>query len=180
MTADIIEPRQVNPMKRHQADGTYRYILILGAKVNGTAPSRALRNRIDAAATYAKHYPHVILIASGGQGPDEGMAEGRVIARELIDRGIDPDRIHVEADSTSTYENFLYSRDVWAGERGLTIVTNDFHVRRARLVGRLYFGLETDALYALTPAVAKAKYVIREQLAYIKLFINYIRWKWRP
>ncbi|TCI39162.1 MULTISPECIES: YdcF family protein [unclassified Exiguobacterium] len=167
-------------MRRHQADGTYRYVLILGAKVNGTAPSRALRNRIDVAATYAHQYPHVKLIASGGQGPDEGMAEGRVIARELIDRGVDPGRIHIEADSTSTYENFLFSRDVWAGETGLTVVTNDFHVRRARLVGRLYFGLKTDALYAPTPAAAKAKYVIREQLAYIKLLINYMRWKWRP
>ena len=167
-------------MPRHEADGTYRYVLILGAKVNGTAPSRALRNRIDVAATYAKQYPHVTLIASGGQGPDEGMAEARVIARELIDRGIAPERIHVEADSTSTIENFSFSRDVWAGETGLTVVTNDFHVRRARLVGRLYFGLATDALYAPTPGAAKVKYIVREQLAYIKLLITYMRWKWRP
>lgn len=167
-------------MKRYRANGTYRYVLILGAKVNGIHPSRALRNRIELAATYAQQYPHVVLIASGGQGPDEGMAEGHVIARELIARGIEPDRIRIEADSTSTYENFLFSRDVWEGETGLTVVTNDFHVRRARLVGRLYFGLETDGLYAPTPTAAKVKYIVREQLAYIKLWINYIRWKRRP
>lgn len=167
-------------MPRHVADGKYQYVLILGAKVNGTAPSRALRNRIDVAATYAKHYPHVILIATGGQGPDEGLAEARVIARELIDRGIGSERIRIEDESTSTYENFFLSRDVWAGEAGLTVVTNDFHVRRARLIGRLYFGLETDALYAATPTAAKAKYVVREQLAYVKLVLNYLRWKWRP
>lgn len=165
---------------RRQADGTYRYVLILGAKVNGIKPSKALRNRIDMAAAYAKRHPHVELIATGGQGPDEGMAEARVIARELIALGIERARIHVEAASTSTYENFYFSRVIWDGEPGLTVVTNDFHVRRARLVARLYFGLKTDALYALTPASVKPKYVIREQLAYIKLFLNYMRWKWRP
>lgn len=165
---------------RRQADGTYRYVLILGAKVNGIKPSMALRNRIDMAAAYAKRHPHVELIATGGQGPDEGMAEARVIERELIALGIERARIHVEAASTSTYENFLLSRVIWDGEPGLTVVTNDFHVRRARLVARLYFGLKTDALYALTPASVKPKYVIREQLAYIKLFLNYLRWKWRP
>lgn len=167
-------------MKRRNADGTYRYVLVLGAKVNGIRPSSALRYRIEAAASYAKKYPHVELIATGGQGPDEGMAEARVIARELIARGVEPARIHIEADSTSTYENYLFSRSIWYGEPGLTVVTNDFHVRRARLVGRLYFGLSTDALYAKTPTTTKLKYVVREQLAYVKLIINYMRWKWRP
>ncbi|ERG67873.1 YdcF family protein [Exiguobacterium chiriqhucha] len=167
-------------MKRRTADGTYRYVLVLGAKVNGIRPSSALRYRIEAAAAYAKRYPHVELIASGGQGPDEGMAEADVIARELMARGIDETRIHIEAESTSTVENFQLSRSIWDGEPGLTIVTNDFHVKRARLVGRLYFGLSTDALYAKTPPATKLKYVVREQLAYVKLFINYIRWKWRP
>lgn len=167
-------------MIRHRANGTYRYVLVLGAKVNGVHPSRALRHRIEEAASYASRYPHVELIASGGQGPDEGMAEARVIARELIARGVAPERIHIEADSTSTYENFLFSRSVWEGQPGLTVVTNDFHVRRARLVGRLYFGLKTDALYAPTPAATRVKYVIRELFAYVKLGINYGRWKWRP
>lgn len=167
-------------MKRRTADGTYRYVLVLGAKVNGIRPSRALRYRIEAAAAYAKQYPHVELIASGGQGPDEGMAEADVIARELMARGIEESRIHIEAESTSTVENFQLSRSIWDGAPGLTIVTNDFHVRRARLVGRLYFGLSTDALYAKTPPATKLKYVVREQLAYVKLFINYMRWKWRP
>ncbi len=166
-------------MKR-QPDGTYRYVLILGAKVNGIKPSKALRHRIEVAAAYATRFPHVELIATGGQGPDEGMAEALVIKRELLARGVSEERIHVEAASTSTYENFLLSRVIWDGEPGLTVVTNDFHVRRARLVARLYFGLKTDALYALTPASVKPKYVIREQLAYIKLFLNYMRWKWRP
>lgn len=169
----------MNQVKRQNADGTYRYVLVLGAKVNGIQPSRALMHRIEAAAAYANRHPHVELIASGGQGPDEGMAEARVIARELMVRGVDAARIHIEAESTSTYENFLFSRPIWDGEPGLTIVTNDFHVRRARLVGKLYFGLAIDALYAKTPPATKLKYVVREQLAYVKLFINYMRWKWR-
>lgn len=161
-------------MKRINADGAHRFVLILGAKVNGTSPSRALRHRIDVAAAYAKVHPNVELIATGGQGPDEGMAEALVIERELIARGIEPHRIHVEATSTSTIENFQHSRPFWQGETGITIVTNDFHVPRARLIAKLYFQLESDALYAPTPPLAKGRYVIREALAYVKLLVRYL------
>ena len=164
-------------MTRQQADGTYRYVLILGAKVNGRSPSRALRRRIEAAAAYAQRYPHVELIATGGQGPDEGMAEALVIKRELLAQGVTPERIHVETTSTSTYENYAHSQLIWKGEPGLTIVTNDFHVRRARLIGKLYFGLKTDALYASTPSLTRVKYTVREVLAYVKLFIRYFIWR---
>lgn len=156
------------------AAGNYRFVLILGAKVNGTSPSRALKHRIDVAADYAKIHPHVELIATGGQGPDEGMAEALVIERELIAQGIEPSRIHVEATSTSTIENFRHSQSFWDGETGLTIVTNDFHVPRARLIAKLYFQLESDALYAPTPPLAKGRYVIREVLAYVKLLVRYL------
>lgn len=161
-------------MKRINGNGTYRFVLILGAKVNGTSPSRALRHRIDVAAAYAKAHPDVELIATGGQGPDEGMAEALVIERELMARGIEPHRIHVEVTSTSTIENFRHSRPFWEGETGLTIVTNDFHVPRARLIAKLYFQLESDALYAPTPPLAKGRYVIREALAYVKLLVRYL------
>lgn len=160
-------------MKRIEADGTYRWVIILGAKVNGTLPSRALQNRIDIAVEYAKRYPHVNLIATGGQGPDEGMAEALVIERELIARGIEPGRIELETTSTSTIENFQHSRLFWQGETGVTIVTNDFHVPRSRLIAKLYFQLGSDALYAPTPLTAKGKYLIREALAYVKLLMRY-------
>lgn len=159
---------------RTNAAGDYRFVLILGAKVNGTSPSRALRHRIDVAAAYAKAHPTVELIATGGQGPDEGMAEALVIERELMAHGIEPYRIHVEATSTSTIENFQHSQSFWEGETGLTIVTNDFHVPRARLIAKLYFQLESDALYAPTPPLAKGRYVIREVLAYVKLLVRYL------
>ena len=159
---------------RTTATGDYRFVLILGAKVNGTSPSRALRHRIDVAADYATAHPTVELIATGGQGPDEGMAEALVIERELMARGIEPHRIHVEATSTSTIENFQHSRPFWQGETGLTIVTNDFHVLRARLIAKLYFQLESDALYAPTPPLAKGRYVVREALAYVKLLVRYL------
>lgn len=162
-------------MPRQVADGTYRDVIILGAKVNGIMPSRALRARIDVAADYAKRHPHVRLIATGGQGPDEGMAEGAVIRRELIARGIEADRIQSETTSTSTIENFAHSQSMWEGQPGVTVVTSDFHVNRARLIASLYFKLNTDALYAPTPRAQRGKYVLREGLAYIKLWVLYAK-----
>ena len=52
-----------------------QYIVVLGAQVRGTQPSRAMRDRTDAAAAYLSAHPDVICIVSGGQGPGEKITE---------------------------------------------------------------------------------------------------------
>ena len=43
--------------------GTFTYMIILGNKIEGSAPSPLLRDRIEAAAKYMEKHPDVILIA---------------------------------------------------------------------------------------------------------------------
>ena len=76
---DGLEPR---------ANGSNDYAIILGAKVNGEKPSLSLQYRLDAALDYAKQYPHVYLILSGGQGAGEHISESEAMRRFLIENGI--------------------------------------------------------------------------------------------
>ena len=47
------------------------YLIVLGARVNGTQPSLSLQTRVNVAARYLHENPDTLVIASGGQGEDE-------------------------------------------------------------------------------------------------------------
>ncbi|MCD8337290.1 MAG: YdcF family protein [Lachnospiraceae bacterium] len=122
------------------------YLIVLGAQVRGTRPSRALRKRLERAAAYAEAHPDTILILSGGQGADEDISEAECMYRYLVDAGIAEDRLIKEEESTSTQENLEYSaaviRDLGedTAEAGVSasigVVTNNFHIYRALLYAR--------------------------------------------
>lgn len=153
------------------ADGSYGYAIILGAKVNGETPSLTLRYRLEEALTYAETYPDVKFILSGGQGPDEDISEGEAMRQFLVERGVAEERLLLETESTSTYENLLYSKKLLPEDvNAVTIITSDFHLTRARLIAD-NLELETDALPAKTPQSVVAKHQTRERLALIKTLI---------
>lgn len=108
------------------------YLIILGAKVNGSSPSLILQYRIEAGAEYLKQNPETMVIASGGQGADEGISEAQCIYNELVRLGIEPERILLEEQSTSTKENLLFSAEFLQKEKSSVVVTTtDFHIFRA-------------------------------------------------
>ncbi|MCD8104740.1 MAG: YdcF family protein [Lachnospiraceae bacterium] len=88
------------------------YVIVLGAQVRGTSPSRALRRRLDRAVEYARENPDTIFILSGGQGSDEDISEAECMYRYLVGAGVSEDRLIQEADSTSTAENLRFSSAV--------------------------------------------------------------------
>ena len=153
------------------ADGSNEYAIILGAKVNGETPSLTLRYRLDEALVYAEKHPTVKFILSGGQGPDEDISEGEAMRRFLTERGVGEERLLLETESTSTYENLLYSKKLLPDDvSAVTIITSDFHLARARMIADS-LDLQTDALPAKTPPSVEAKHNVRERLALIKTVI---------
>ena len=146
-------------------------ILVLGAKVNGTAPSGALDQRIDAAAAYLQANPDTICIASGGQGDDEGISEAACIRNGLLAWGVAEERILMEENSTSTETNFLNSMPLLdQGVQTVGVVTNNFHIYRALRLAEVqkwqvrFYGIPASC----TPA-GFLHYAIREFCALVVL-----------
>ena len=90
---------------RGEPELSCEYIVILGARVNGTVPSVSLQDRIHAAREYLTAHPETIAILSGGQGADEGISEAECMYRELTALGIPDRQLWLEDQATSTWEN---------------------------------------------------------------------------
>lgn len=125
------------------------YIMVLGAAVKGEVPSLSLESRLETTVKYCNEYGNnEYIIVSGGQGPGEDITEALAMKRYLVSQGISEDRIIMEDKSTSTYENFKFSKDIIAEhanknieEVKVKVITSDFHAFRSALIaGRVDFG----------------------------------------
>ncbi|MFJ8088154.1 YdcF family protein [Lysinibacillus sp. NPDC095746] len=157
---------------RPAANGTATYMIVLGAKVKtGGIPSLSLKNRLEEAVKYLNKYPHVKVIVSGGQGADEDRTEASVMFKYLQDKGIETNRILIEDQSTSTYENLLFSKELLPkGTKKITILSNDFHLKRAKYLAES-LGFEVDVVAAKTPKSVEIKLNLRERAALLKTYI---------
>ena len=153
-----------------------RHIVVLGAGVNGTEPSRILRERIQCAYEYLAHNPEAVAVLSGGQGPGEEITEAACMYRELTEMGIPARQLLLEEKSTSTRENLSFSLDVLEEETGsrpntIGIVSSETHIFRAtRFASDL--GLEAVGIPAKTTWFPlRVNYYLREVAALWKYWI---------
>ena len=139
-------------------------VLILGCRVRGTVPSKAMRQRLNAALRFLNERPDAACVLSGGQGEDEEIAEADCMYRELTAAGIAPERLYREDRSTSTRENFLFSEEIIKNiglPQTVVVVTNEYHQYRAGLIaGDL--GIETYAVSAPSGIGLLPTYWVRE------------------
>ena len=148
-------------------------LIVLGAGVNGETPTEPLAARLDAAVKYIEKNPNAAVIVTGGQGPQEDITEAEAMTRHLIANGIPEEKILREEKSTSTSENFKFSKEILDNDIGsysATVITNEFHIYRAKRLAELA-GLEVTTLHAPTPWYSAPAMYIREWLAVIKLWI---------
>ena len=114
-------------------------VVVLGCQLWGEEPSPMLKKRLDKAYDLLVKYPDVPVVVTGGQGDDEVISEGEGMKRYLMKRGISEDRIIVEDQSTSTYENIKNAfsiTDSMGLSRDITIATSEYHVYRASLIAK--------------------------------------------
>ena len=121
------------------------YILILGAGLsNGSEPSLTLSGRLDAAIEYIKDYNnHSKIVVSGGKGNDEKISEAEAMKKYLVSKGMPEGQILMENKSTTTYENFKFSKELIEedsnkeiDEINVKVVTTDFHAFRSKLLAQ--------------------------------------------
>ena len=121
--------------------------------------------------SYLRAHPETPAILSGGQGAGEDISEAECMRRELVKRGVPESQLHLEEKSTSTAENFTYSRRLLpelgpdAKTATLAVLTSDFHCFRAHLIAQRA-GLATFDIPARTDWVLlNANYYVREFFA---------------
>ncbi|MFL0197718.1 YdcF family protein [Clostridium sp. WILCCON 0269] len=149
------------------------YVIILGAGLKGDQMTLTFRNRMDKGIEFLRENPEVRVIVSGGKGFGETIPEAEAMSKYLIKNGIDASRIIREEKSTSTMENFKFSRElIQQGENEknkIMIVTSDFHMFRAKMIGRrngfITYGLPSRTWWGILPNSC-----IREYFAVIKSF----------
>lgn len=122
----------------NRPSGDAEIIIVLGCFVDGDEPSAVLVYRLEEAYAYYLEHPDVTIVVSGGQGPTESMPEAQAMQQYLIEKDVPENQILVESESSSTEENFRFSK-ILLEENGFNItenteivyITNGFHCARA-------------------------------------------------
>jgi uncharacterized SAM-binding protein YcdF (DUF218 family) len=155
-----------------EPDSNADYVIVLGAKVNGTKPSRVLRQRLDAAIEYAEQNKNAEIIVTGGKGADEAISEAEAMKNYLVKKGIAGDRIITENKAADTGENLELSKNIIGDtDKSIVIVTSDFHMYRAVKIAEQTGFSRISGLPARTDAVLAPNYYIREAFGIIKYFM---------
>lgn len=146
------------------------YLVVLGAGVNGTIPSRSLRERLDSAYEYLLSHPEAVAVVSGSQGNGEDITEGECMYRYLTEKGIDPSRVWKEEQADNTLQNLRYSLDIIEAKTGLrpakiAIISSEYHLHRAGMFAG-WLDVEAELVPANTGIVPlRWNYYIREIFA---------------
>ncbi len=155
--------------------GKSDYLVILGAGLRGEVPSTALYQRLYASLEYIEVNPKVKIVVSGGRGPGESITEAEAMERFLIEHGVAKGQIIKEERSTNTLENMKFTTEILEKldkkeNIEVTIVTNNFHMFRAKFLAQRQ-GLKVYGYPApLHPMLVPTCYV-REYLAVINSYI---------
>lgn len=155
----------------YHADVRPDYILVLGSAIKEDgSPTLALESRLKWSIDFAKQHPDAYIVVSGGQGKTEPMPEAHAMAKYLIDRGISSERIIIEDRSTSTMENFKFTKEIIGDRKKIAFITNDFHVFRSTMLARRN-GFEAYGYGTATPGIVLVNCYLREFFALVKSFI---------
>ncbi|OUL35129.1 hypothetical protein BV372_12305 [Nostoc sp. T09] len=86
-------------------------------------------------ANFAKKHPKLPIWISGGSPP-------RSTQKVFTKAGVDPDRLHLDYEAVDTVTNFTtLVDDLQAhGIKSVYLITSDFHMRRASVIGEIVLG----------------------------------------
>lgn len=160
----------------YEAKTGYDGIMVYGAKVNGSVPSKSLKERLDKALEVYEKNPDAFIMVTGGQGNGEDVSEAECMKIYLMEHGVDENAIICEDKSTDTKENVRYSKKILE-EKGLdgaklVGVSSEFHIKRIKKICRTE-GLSTDAVGTHTSDPARLYLMlVREYMSNIKYMLG--------
>ncbi|MDF5727394.1 MAG: YdcF family protein [Rhizonema sp. PD38] len=86
-------------------------------------------------AQFARKHPNIPIWISGGSPPQPTQ---KVFAKA----GVSPKRLHLDYEASNTVENFTTIVDELksSGIKNVYLITSDYHMRRARIIGEIVLG----------------------------------------
>ena len=159
--------------------GEPEIMILLGCQVMPSgSPSILLRDRLDTALDYFEQNPELIIIVTGSKGGNEPRTEAECMAEYLISHGVNFEQVIQENQACNTWENLIYSTEIITengySEKDVVIVSNGFHLTRARMLWNRVGGTEGELSTIAAPSshFPSSVYMhIREPLALLKSFI---------
>lgn len=149
-------------------------IIVLGCRVREETPSVSLERRMKTALDlYNKGYGKKIIL-SGGQGEGEDISEAEAMRRYFVSKGVTEKDLILEDKSTTTYENFEFSKKLMDEKniKSIIVVSNGYHLKRASIIAEKF---NVDATYKgfvlKDYPMVELQGFIREILATYKSFI---------
>ena len=158
-----------------EEQGEAKYIIVLGAGLDGRKPSLILKMRLDKAAELLFEDESRTAILCGGQGDNEIMPEAEVMRDYLVSKGIAENRLYLDTVSRETSQNISEAKKIVNSIEGAEnrtacfLVTNDFHIFRSKKLCEKY-GFDPIAKPVNTPMVqlSAPTYFLREYFSLIK------------
>ncbi len=149
-------------------------VIVLGAGIKGERVTLPLMHRLDKAVEYWHKNTEAIIVVSGGQGLQESISEALAMKKYLIAKNIPEEKIIMEDQSTSTYENFAFSKKILTQLLGdhftVTYITNRFHMYRAGQIAQAV-GINGTSYGAPIAWYLLPNVYLREFFAVIKFWI---------
>ena len=159
----------------------FDYVIIHGAGLlNGDKVSKLLAERLDKAIEIFRMDPTPpYMIPSGGKGEDESISEAEAMAQYLRWHDIPDEKIVLEDQSKTTFENLRNSRDIiekMGGRKYTALVTSNYHVYRAlrycRRIGFKCTGVGSHvALYYWPSALIREWVAIHAEKKHFVMFV---------
>ena len=120
-------------------------VIVLGAGSIDGKPAPQLAYRLDKAAEYHEKNPEAVIIVSGGR------TEALVMEKYLIEAGVLQEKILRDENSTDTYENFVFSKQIldeyFKENYNIVFITNNFHIFRSGRIAKA-LGIEAAHFHA--------------------------------
>lgn len=111
-------------------------IVILGYALgeNGVM-KEPLIGRLEQGLAMSKKNPDAEIIVTGGV-PKGGVTEAYLMKKWLVEKGVNPDKVHIEDQAKDTVGNALYSVEIMKklGTENMTLISSASHMRRGLAV----------------------------------------------
>lgn len=154
----------------HKVPHNKSYIIVLGCRVREDGlPGGALRKRVETAIKFAneqkkKNGKMPTLIFSGGKGDDEPISEAESMQKYVIAQKYNG-KILLENKSTTTFENFKFSKKLIKNTHNIAFATTDFHIFRSGVFASKMGYHKIEGIGAKSPWYFYCNALVREFIA---------------